>query len=80
MAKEDEEPVIDDDDDDDDDSDDDMPELENAEGDADPTKAKQSRSEKKSRKAIARVSPICIQFLSRIDIKMQSGFEKAHTQ
>ena len=55
--KEEEDPTIDDDedDDDDDDSDDDMPELENAEGGDDPSKAKQSRSEKKSRKAMQKL-------------------------
>merc|ERR1712185_482938 len=67
--REDEEPVIDDDDDDDDDSDDDMPELENAEGETDPAKAKQSRSEKKSRKAMQKLGMKPVPGIMRVTVK-----------
>ena len=69
--KEEEDPTIDDDedDDDDDDSDDDMPELENAEGGDDPSKAKQSRSEKKSRKAMQKLGMKPVPGIMRVTVK-----------
>ena len=69
--KEEEDPTIDDDedDDDDDDSDDDMPELENAEGGDDPSKAKQSRSEKKSRKAMQKLGMKPVSGVMRVTVK-----------
>merc|ERR1712127_426371 len=59
----------DEDDDDDDDSDDDMPELENAEGGDDPSKAKQSRSEKKSRKAMQKLGMKPVPGIMRVTVK-----------
>ena len=68
--KEEEDPEIEDDDEDeDDDSDDDMPELENAEGGDDPTKAKQSRSEKKSRKAMQKLGMKPVPGIMRVTVK-----------
>jgi len=69
--KEEEDPTIDDDEDDDedDDSDDDMPELENAEGGDDPSKAKQSRSEKKSRKAMQKLGMKPVPGIMRVTVK-----------
>merc|ERR1711957_890842 len=58
-----------DEDDDDDDSDDDMPELENAEGGDDPSKAKQSRSEKKSRKAMQKLGMKPVPGIGRVTVK-----------
>jgi len=69
-AKEEEDPEIEDDDEDEeDDSDDDMPELENAEGGDDPTKAKQSRSEKKSRKAMQKLGMKPVPGIMRVTVK-----------
>merc|ERR1719329_830174 len=68
-AKEEEDPEIEEEDEDEeDDSDDDMPELENAEGD-DPTKAKQSRSEKKSRKAMQKLGMKPVPGIMRVTVK-----------
>jgi len=58
--------VEDTDDDDDDDSDDDMPELEAADGDA---KTKQSRSEKKSRKAMQKLGMKPVPGIMRVTVK-----------
>merc|ERR1711957_468787 len=58
-----------DEDDEDDDSDDDMPELENAEGGDDPSKAKQSRSEKKSRKAMQKLGMKPVPGIMRVTVK-----------
>mmetsp|Transcript_21967 Transcript_21967/g.47295 ORF Transcript_21967/g.47295 Transcript_21967/m.47295 type:complete len:191 (-) Transcript_21967:281-853(-) len=64
-------PIVEDTDDEDDDSDDDdMPELENADGDGDAAnKAKQSRSEKKSRKAMQKLGMKPVTGIMRVTVK-----------
>merc|ERR1711957_1028089 len=47
----------------------DMPELENAEGGDDPSKAKQSRSEKKSRKAMQKLGMKPVPGIMRVTVK-----------
>eukprot|EP00325_Prymnesiales_sp_UTEX-LB-985_P007817 CAMPEP_0174697548 /NCGR_PEP_ID=MMETSP1094-20130205/3378_1 /TAXON_ID=156173 /ORGANISM="Chrysochromulina brevifilum, Strain UTEX LB 985" /LENGTH=194 /DNA_ID=CAMNT_0015894545 /DNA_START=52 /DNA_END=636 /DNA_ORIENTATION=- len=75
MAKKDElEPTVadvddDSDDDDDDDDDDDMPDLEGGDGEGDAARAKQSRSEKKSRKAVQKLGMKPVAGVMRVTVK-----------
>merc|ERR1711971_661961 len=72
MARiEDDDPVVDEDTDEDDSDDDDMPELEGgAEGDGDAaSRAKQSRSEKKSRKAMQKLGMKPVPGIMRVTVK-----------
>jgi len=73
MAKkkeEDDDPVVDEDTDEDDSDDDDMPELEGgAEGDDAASRAKQSRSEKKSRKAMQKLGMKPVPGIMRVTVK-----------
>jgi nascent polypeptide-associated complex subunit alpha len=68
MAAIEDDPIIDEDEDEDDSDDEDMPELENGEG-GDPSKAKQSRSEKKSRKAMQKLGMKPVQGIIRVTVK-----------
>jgi len=75
MAKKDElEPTVadeddDSDDDDDDDDDDDVPGLEGGDGEGDAARAKQSRSEKKSRKAVQKLGMKPVAGVMRVTVK-----------
>merc|ERR1719327_2334995 len=64
------EPTVEDDDsDDDDDDDEDMPDLEGGDGEGDAARAKQSRSEKKSRKAVQKLGMKPVAGVMRVTVK-----------
>jgi len=67
--KEEDEPIIDDSDDDESDDDEDMPELENADGEGGDGRAKFSRSEKKSRKAMQKLGMKPVSGIMRVTVK-----------